>query len=469
VHLIDEGRQAVCVGGATLDQLERVLKPIGREPHSVIGSSCIGASVIGGICNNSGGSLVHRGPAYTEMALFAAVDAAGQLQLVNHLGIHLGASALEILERLDTGELQEANIEYGTAAGSDHWYAGHVRDVDAETPSRYNADPIRLFEASGSAGKLMVFAVRVDTFAASQGAKVFYIGTNCTSELTEIRRHALARFEFLPIAGEYIHRDAYNLAERYGRDLFLIIQHFGTKRLPAFFNLKAQCDVFFERFKFFPAHLSDRILQLGSRIFLGHLPRRMNAYRDLYEHHLILKVQGEGVVEARAYLEGYFKEASGNYFECTDVEGSKAFLHRYAAASAAVRYRNVHAEVVQDIVALDVALRRDDQDWFESLPGDLDSRFISKIYYGHFLCHVFHQDYIAKKGSDCVKLEHSLLRRFDQRGAKYPAEHNVGHLYEASPELKEFYRKLDPCNCFNPGIGFSSKFKNYRNLKPHNI
>jgi D-lactate dehydrogenase len=37
----------------------------------VIGSSCIGASVIGGICNNSGGSLVQRGPAYTEMSLFA--------------------------------------------------------------------------------------------------------------------------------------------------------------------------------------------------------------------------------------------------------------------------------------------------------------------------------------------------------------------------------------------------------------
>ena len=29
------------------------------------------SSVVGGICNNSGGSLLQRGPAYTEMALFA--------------------------------------------------------------------------------------------------------------------------------------------------------------------------------------------------------------------------------------------------------------------------------------------------------------------------------------------------------------------------------------------------------------
>jgi len=69
VQLINEGRQVVCLPGATLDRLEKELAPLGREPHSVIGSSCIGASVLGGVCNNSGGSLVRRGPAYTEMAL----------------------------------------------------------------------------------------------------------------------------------------------------------------------------------------------------------------------------------------------------------------------------------------------------------------------------------------------------------------------------------------------------------------
>ena len=60
VQLINEGRQVVCLPGATLDRLEQALAPLGREPHSVIGSSCIGASVLGGVCNNSGGlSLIH--------------------------------------------------------------------------------------------------------------------------------------------------------------------------------------------------------------------------------------------------------------------------------------------------------------------------------------------------------------------------------------------------------------------------
>ena len=58
VYVIDDGKQVVCLPGATLDQLEKTLKPLGREPHSVIGSSCIGASVFGGVCNNSGGALV---------------------------------------------------------------------------------------------------------------------------------------------------------------------------------------------------------------------------------------------------------------------------------------------------------------------------------------------------------------------------------------------------------------------------
>jgi D-lactate dehydrogenase len=76
IHLLRGGRQVICLAGATLYQLERALTPIGREPHSVIGSSCIGASVVGGVCNNSGGSLVQRGPAYTEYALYARVDEA---------------------------------------------------------------------------------------------------------------------------------------------------------------------------------------------------------------------------------------------------------------------------------------------------------------------------------------------------------------------------------------------------------
>ena len=45
----------------------------------------------------------------------------------------------------------------------------------------------------------------------------------------------------------------------------------------------------------------------------------------------------------------------------------------------------------------------------------------------------------------------------DQRRARYPAEHNIGHLYPAQPSQESHFRKLDPCNCFNPGIGGLSR------------
>lgn len=174
IHLINEGRQVICHPGATLFQLEKALKPLGREPHSVIGSSCIGASVLGGVCNNSGGALIHRGPAYTQMTLFARIDNAGEVQLVNHLGVRLGNDPQTILDRLDRDAFTEADIEYDSdRVASDHDYAQDVRDIDADTPGRFNADPKRLFEASGSAGKVMIFAVRLDTFPKEAETTVF--------------------------------------------------------------------------------------------------------------------------------------------------------------------------------------------------------------------------------------------------------------------------------------------------------
>ena len=462
VYVIDDGRQVVCLPGATLDQLEKTLKPLGREPHSVIGSSCIGASVFGGVCNNSGGALVQRGPAYTEMAVFAQVDAAGKPNLVNHLGIELGDTPEDILGRLERGEFTDTGIRHNAGAGSDHGYATHVREIDADTPARFNADPQRLHEASGSAGKVMVFAVRLDTFPIEQNAKVFYIGTNRPDELTEIRRHALQDFKHLPISGEYLHRDAFDIAEEYGKDTFLAINYLGTSRLPALFGLKSRFDALFDRLGFLPSHFTDRVMQAASRLFPSHLPPRMKQYRDKYEHHLMLKVSAESVEETRAFLSGFFANATGGYFECTDEEGVKAFLHRFAAAGAAVRYRAVHAQEVEDIVALDIALRRNDRDWIETLPPEIEETISIKLYYGHFLCHVFHQDYIVKKGNDCLEVEHKMWTLLDRRGAEYPAEHNVGHLYRAKPQLAAFYQELDPCNCFNPGIGQTSKFARYR-------
>ncbi|EKN3486486.1 D-lactate dehydrogenase [Yersinia enterocolitica] len=459
IQLLNDGKQVIGFPGSTLNQLEKRLKPYDREPHSVIGSSCIGASVIGGICNNSGGSLVQRGPAYTEMALYAQIDAQGELQLINHLGINLGNTPEEILQRLERGKYRASDIVQGTQQASDHEYATRVRDIDAPTPSRFNADPRRLFEASGCAGKLAVFAVRLDTFPSEKQQQVFYIGTNQTQVLTELRHAILRDFKHLPIAGEYMHRDIFDIAEVYGKDTFVMINSMGTNNMPRFFTLKGKIDARLSKVPFLVDHLTDRIMQGFSQVLPNHLPKRLKSYRNRYEHHLMLKMSGQGITEAQQFLKEFFATAEGNFITCTADEGKKAFLHRFAAAGAAVRYHAVHADKVEDILALDIALPRNEEQWFETLPAEIDQCLVAKLYYGHFLCHVFHQDYIVKKGVDTHALKQKMLALLNDKGAEYPAEHNVGHLYIAKPALKAFYQQIDPTNSFNPGIGKTSKLK----------
>lgn len=177
------GSEAICLAGSTLTQLERAIADHGRVSHSVIGSSCIGASVVGGICNNSGGALVERGPAYSDRALFARVGANGSLQLVNQLGLDLDGDAEAILSDLEAG----AFAPMAPMEPPRHPYDHHVRQVQEPSPARYNADPRGLRDASGSAGKVIVFAVRVPTFPAPACEQTILIATDHADALTELR------------------------------------------------------------------------------------------------------------------------------------------------------------------------------------------------------------------------------------------------------------------------------------------
>ncbi|MGO3467708.1 D-lactate dehydrogenase, partial [Psychrobacter sp.] len=164
LYLVNDNEQVISLPGATLHQLQSQLNAVNRAPHSVIGSSTLGASIIGGISNNSGGALVKRGPAYTELALFAQINEQGQLVLVSHLDVELGDTPEEILTNLQNGNFDKRELPDSGKLASDKEYIARVKDVDASTPSRFNADKRRLYEASGCAGKLAVFAVRLDTY-----------------------------------------------------------------------------------------------------------------------------------------------------------------------------------------------------------------------------------------------------------------------------------------------------------------
>lgn len=456
------GEQVLAFAGATLFRLEELLEPLGRSPHSVIGSSCIGASIVGGICNNSGGNLVNRGPAYTEFALYARLDEGGRLELVNHLGLELGDTPEAILTNLQEGRFDRDAPAASDRVGSDRGYQDRVRQVDMATPARFNADRTRLHEASGSAGKLAIFAVRVDTFTAPDKEQVFWAGTNDPSVLTTIRRRILGGFEELPEMCEYMHRSYFDASDHYCKDTFLFLRFFNSSLLPKLFRLKASVDGAVGRIPRSPAHVSDRVLQRLGRLWPDHLPKRLRASRDRYEHMLMIKANDDVIAPTRALLEEIFDdESSGGFFSCTKDEGDRAILHRFVAGGASSRFHMVKPKDSGGLIPLDVALPRNLKAWHEVVPDDVRDQLAAPFELAHFLCHVFHYDFVAKPGVDVAALRRRLETHLDDIGAKYPAEHNVGHLYRAEACLRDFYVELDPTNSFNAGVGQTSKKRHY--------
>jgi D-lactate dehydrogenase len=338
-----------------------------------------------------------------------------------------------------------------------------VRKIEP-TPARYNANPQFLYEASGSAGKILIFAVRTRTFPKDSHTTTFYIGTNSPRELEELRRAVLRSPGRLPISGEYIGRSAFDLAAKYGKDTFVALKYAGSKMLVRMFALKSWANGVFAKLPFFGPTFADTIAQAVFGLFPKQLPKRILEYRDRFEHHLIVVVSDTEKQETDRLLTTLFAESGGDgaFFSCTPDEAMSAMLLRFSAASAMTRYHNLHAKDVADLISFDVALRRDDDDWLEVLPEEVADQLVVSSYYGHFFCHVLHQDHVAKKGVDGTELKKRMMGLLEARGAALPAEHNYGRLYKLPPSLEAHFKQLDPGNVFNAGIGGTSPKKNWR-------
>ncbi len=257
---------------------------------------------------------------------------------------------------------------------------------------------------------------------------------------------------------EYMHETIFNITEEYGKDTFMIIKYLGTRNIHRFFKMKEKLENFINRVFFLPKNTLSRFLFYLVKFFPQHLPRKLAEFRDNYEHHLILSMSENGIDEIKKYLEKNWNNCpNSSFFACSHKEGEEALLHRFAAGGAAGNYQSINSDQVEGIVALDIALRRNDEDWVDNIPKNISNDIVHSLYYGHFLCNVFHRNYIIKKGVDKNKIKLKILDLLDKKGAKYPAEHNVGHMYKADCSLQDFYRKLDPTNTFNPGIGKTKK------------
>ena len=460
IQVIDDGQQIIAYPGSTLTELEDTLRPLQREPHSVIGSSCIGASVIGGLCNNSGGSLIRRGPAFTEKSLYAQITDDGKITLVNHLGIDLGETPEEILANLEQKQFTTGNAQdwQGRIWADD--YAQKLRDTDSASPARFNGDPNYLHDGAGCAGKIIVFAARLATFPASTATQTWYIGANDEKVLIALRRYLLEHLDQLPIQAEYIHANAFDMTLRYAKHMILAIRRLGPQSIPGLMANKAKWDVKVNNLKFLPKNLTDRLIQGFNQITPPLVAKRILEYRRRYEHHLMIKGDSEQAAQLTSLLDQFFVDKQGDYFICDPQEAQDAFLIRFAVGGAAISYCDyLGIDPNERLIAFDAAFRRNDEQWLFDLPPHLQAQIQADSCCGHFFCLVNHQDYILKPGVDGKAFKQAVIDYIEQRGARYPAEHNVGHLYAAKEDYQQHWRKLDPTNSCNPGIGKTSRRK----------
>ena len=177
----------------------------------------------------------------------------------------------------------------------------------------------------------------------------------------------------------------------------------------------------------------------------------------------MLKIDMSQSEELKKLLIDFFAGQTEQFFQCSKKEEKNAFLIRFAVGGCIIYYcESKNIDPNMRLVSFDVAFRRNDTQWLIDLPEHLKQKVMMESCCGHFFCFVSHQDYLLKDGVDAQQFKDEVLAYLEQRGAKYPAEHNVGHIYHASSGYEAHLKKLDPTNTFNPGIGKTSKSKHWQ-------
>ena len=86
---------------------------------------------------------------------------------------------------------------------------------------------------------------------------------------------------------------------------------------------------------------------------------------------------------------------------------------------------------------------------------------LKRMRYSHFACNVVHEDIAFPPGVDVHAAKMELKKTVEHNcGGKLPAEHGHGTEYHAPDDTQKRWKKMDPLNVMNPGIGgLSSRYE----------
>jgi len=476
-----------------------------RESHSTLGSTFLNPTTAAGVAFGSGGTQCRKGPAYTERALYVKVSTNKWheqiVETVNTLNIEgmeekplpPGRARKQMdsaAYRVDTWSrwvrdgyergMRYSKADCALAASSSTNYAQKLcQRRDSRSVSRCNADtsgpdPCR------SEGKVVILATVHDTFPKPKSTQTFWLGFDSLETALEFRKTVcLDNATDLPISVEYMDRDAFDVVDRSGRVLGNVIKYVGTASpiVRHLWNLKLWVEAL-------PGadHMIDRLLHAVNPVAPALLPPAVVEIGRCMDHHVALTVGdfGDGNLERLLERLQQFAAHHGRdkiaIYECQSPREAQALTAFRFVAAPAFRTWCI-GEGVQGI-SVDYALPKNGGAAPPLAPSTghsnkskatataaaaVPAQPLKRMRYSHFACNVVHEDLAYAPGVDVHEAKHALKDAVElDCGGKLPAEHGHGTEYAAPKETQERWKKMDPLNVLNPGIGGLSEKARYQ-------
>ena len=484
---LDGGKRVVCLAGAGLASLTRFLETHfpDRESHSTLGSTFLDPTCAAGVALGSGGTQCRKGSAYTDRALYIKLyrDKWGELQVdvVNRLGIagiedadfytegrytsgnvlqQLDAYCRDIQQGYKRSMAKSSGSVHGNAKASDTGYAERLCDQD-DSVSRYNADT-RGCDCNRSEGKVLILATVHDTFPKPDSHKSFWLSFDSLETALEFRREVcLDNPKDIPISLEYMDRDAFDVIDRSGRVLAGIIKLVGPSgsAVKSLWKVKQWIEGLpFESAPF----VCDRFLHYINNWAPAALPASIMKMGTEMDHHIAMTVgeYGDGTMERLLDRLQEFASENGRdkiqIHECSSPsEANSLIAFRFVAAPAFKTW--CIGEDMQGF-SVDYALPKNG-----GPAPPISFNPVKRMRYSHFACNVVHEDLAFRPDVDALQAKMNLKQTVEHGcNGKLPAEHGHGTEYVAPLETQERWRKMDPLNVMNPGIGGLSSDPKYK-------
>lgn len=484
---IDDGKRVVCLAGTGISDLSNNVSTWfpHRESHSVLGSMFLNPTTAAGVAYGSGGTQLRKGPARTDRALWASVDrdkwGANVITIVNTLGVEgiedsdfqpgkgsvveqLDIYARDVREGFRRAMGKSSASKFGTAQASDAQYRNKVCRDDGSV-SRCNADT-EGEDCNRSEGKVLILATVHDTFPKADKSRTFWMSfADLDTALAFRREVCLDNPADLPLSVEYMDRDSFDVVDGAGRVMANLIKVIGAGNM---MGKLWQLKVWIETLPFDGAPLlCDKVLYSLNGFTPAVLPSRvMDAGKEM-DHHIAMTIGefGDGTLDrALERMEKFVKEKGDDkvrVYECSGKSEEKSLMaFRFVAAAA---FRTWCVGNGKQGISIDYALPKNggripalskDEENSQPVP-------VKRMRYSHFGCNVVHEDLAYEAGVDVHSAKMALKKSVEYKyNGKLPAEHGHGTEYHAPEDAQQRWKRMDPLNVLNPGVGgLSTKFR----------